>query len=525
MGSRIYTTIATVNGISIYSGNGDPNGVLSATRGSVYSDKLTGDVYTNTTGAAVWVALGGGGARSTFVWRGAGPSDPANGIYDTFAGAQAAASAVEGFKTIVCDHAGITYNIPAGAYNMDNIQLLGEGVSSTSIVVDDGATFTNWMNGAPFCSLEFNTTTVPAITITAGTAQTMRSGEASSWSTANTAGLGISPILIEATAVLIFLVDNLSSLTGDIDTPNRKEIFEISALGALQVNIFNRCNLSNRVFSGAGLLQVFLSGGQYEGTLPVSDPNFVGAGSSVPVGSFYYSPSNLSNWSGVDPENTGAALDRIVSAGGIRRPLVDPGAFTGVYLNAPTPGTFSQPVPGLTLSATYAAARLYYGELTAAPGAVWSRISRIQPFSPLQGFMGFGVGIQMSLGTYIFAGIANISGTGYRSQQVSEYTAAGVYIGPLIFAPNPPSSTYFSVWDEGCYFQTSYDAAANTLGLGPGELTFRVSMCGYNWFTMPAIAGNLAAKGAISGIGLAAQLSLGQAGSLSTFAITSWETP
>jgi hypothetical protein len=321
MGARVYTNIVTVNGVSFYAGNGNPNASLSAARGSFYSDKLTGTAYMNTDGATTWQALGsgGGGVRSTFVWRGAGPSDPSSGVYDTFAGAHAAAAAVEGFKTIVYDNAGVTYNIVAGAYDMSDIQILGDNSgdpTSNKIIIDDGAVFTNWSNGAPFCWLEFNTTTTRAITVSLGQISFMRSGEFSRWTTSNTAGLGISPILIEDGALLSFIVDNLTTMEGDIDPPNYKEIFEVTGPGgSLGLNVFNRCNLSSNMFRGSGALAIVISGGKYEGTLPPSNVNFSGV-SDVPSGSFYYVPSNLANWSGIDPQDVGAALDRIAAAVG-----------------------------------------------------------------------------------------------------------------------------------------------------------------------------------------------------------------
>lgn len=320
MGARIYTNIVTVNGVSFYAGNGNPNGSLAAARGSFYSDKLTGTAYTNTDGATTWQALGasGGGARSTFVWRGAGPSDPSSGVYDTFAGAQAAAAAVEGFKTIVYDNAGVDYNIVAGTYDMSNIQILGDNTTDSSfnrIIVEDGAVFTNWSNGASFCSIIFESTTTPAITITAAAGITfMRTGEFSYWRTANTAGLGIPPILIEDGATLSLVMDNLSSLYGSIDGLNYATLFEISgAAGSLGINCFDRCAILDDVFSGAGFLSIVISGGQYEGSLPPTNTNFSGV-TDVPSGSFYYAPSTPADWSGIDPQTVGAALDRLAAA-------------------------------------------------------------------------------------------------------------------------------------------------------------------------------------------------------------------
>lgn len=63
---KLYVDQINVNGIVIYSGNGDPNGVLTATRGSLYSDKLTGDLWNNISGTDVWRK--GSGGSSPLTW-------------------------------------------------------------------------------------------------------------------------------------------------------------------------------------------------------------------------------------------------------------------------------------------------------------------------------------------------------------------------------------------------------------------------------------------------------------------------
>jgi len=62
---RLYVDILTVDGISVYAGDGAP--AFTATRGSIYSDRLTGDLWRNTSAGGIgttWVSLGSGGSSS-----------------------------------------------------------------------------------------------------------------------------------------------------------------------------------------------------------------------------------------------------------------------------------------------------------------------------------------------------------------------------------------------------------------------------------------------------------------------------
>lgn len=65
MPGRIYATILTVNGIDILAGAGDPNGFVSASRGSLFSDKGAGQLYINTDGLTTWLLISGGGPSSS----------------------------------------------------------------------------------------------------------------------------------------------------------------------------------------------------------------------------------------------------------------------------------------------------------------------------------------------------------------------------------------------------------------------------------------------------------------------------
>lgn len=60
MSGRIYVTILTVNGIDVLAGVGDPNGFVSAPRGSLFSDKAAGQLYINTDGMTTWQLIPGG---------------------------------------------------------------------------------------------------------------------------------------------------------------------------------------------------------------------------------------------------------------------------------------------------------------------------------------------------------------------------------------------------------------------------------------------------------------------------------
>lgn len=63
MGARIYTSVVTIGNVSIYQVNADPNGVLTASLGSIAirSDAAPGNLYQNSDGGTTWVPVGGGG--------------------------------------------------------------------------------------------------------------------------------------------------------------------------------------------------------------------------------------------------------------------------------------------------------------------------------------------------------------------------------------------------------------------------------------------------------------------------------
>lgn len=61
MAPRTYNSIVTVDGVSLYDVNGDPNGVLTATRGSLAMQSDSANVWQNTDGGTTWTSLAGGG--------------------------------------------------------------------------------------------------------------------------------------------------------------------------------------------------------------------------------------------------------------------------------------------------------------------------------------------------------------------------------------------------------------------------------------------------------------------------------
>lgn len=65
MTSRIYTSVITVGTISIYQVNADPNGVLSASLGSLAVRNDTAVTYQNTDGGTTWAVVGSGVVPST----------------------------------------------------------------------------------------------------------------------------------------------------------------------------------------------------------------------------------------------------------------------------------------------------------------------------------------------------------------------------------------------------------------------------------------------------------------------------
>lgn len=313
MSGRVFVEVITINGISVYAGTGDPNGALAAARGSLFSDKDTGNVYANTDGATTWELLNGGGAaggaRSTLVWRPAGPADPTNGVYMTWAAVHAAALAEEGPILIQFDSVGVPASItPAAAYDMDGISFQGVmdvEFAQNIIRIVEGVTFTNFSGNLENIQLEFLGTATPLFTHSTGLIHTLRTGRLSLWRNRGT----VEMFSVTGGSILTVFVDDYSTLQGDSDGGGY-EIFSVTAPSFVQVDLLAESTVSNDCVRGAGSFFTLQDAGG--SSVSPLQTNFTGTLSTG--GDFFYLPSDPAVWAGADPETTGQALDRLASA-------------------------------------------------------------------------------------------------------------------------------------------------------------------------------------------------------------------
>lgn len=325
MPGRPYVRVATVNTISIYSGTGDPNGVVSATRGSIYSDDAAaGELWRNTDGASAWAVVGGGGgggARATFVLRPAGVDDPTNGVFTTWAGVHAAASAAEGEKLISIEPPTPLTAVsigPAAAYDMTGIVLQGQvqdyTVSPTILDIVDGVIFTNWAGNTPFCRLDFNGTVTPLFTVDTGGGgdpYTMRSGRNSLWRSRGTVEM---VQVVNASTLTMFLDDYAE--VGNLDAAG----FETFGAPPALTNISFRCSSSVDIYANSvrgplGNADVEIVGGQtftsaLGGTINPNQANLPGGAFSAISGTQTFTATNAGDWVAPPPSTVEEAVNR-----------------------------------------------------------------------------------------------------------------------------------------------------------------------------------------------------------------------
>lgn len=172
MASRVYVEILTVNGVSVYSGSGSPNGSLQAARGSLYARSDTAQLWQNTDGSTSWVQVGsggGGGSRWQITWQAGGVDNPTTGVYAAFSDAHSACAAIRALGLevdMIWDNSLGTLTVPGGTFNMDGIAPIGisylEASSSltgfTPAQSSSGTVFTNFNLGFRFIDFLHNGT-------------------------------------------------------------------------------------------------------------------------------------------------------------------------------------------------------------------------------------------------------------------------------------------------------------------------------------------------------------------------------
>lgn len=244
--------------------------------------------------------------------------DPANGLYQTFAAAHAAAVLLPVPNvTMYIDSPGVIVPVPAGAYDMGKIALVGFPSSSSGVTglqrlqTAVGATFTNFYNGTEGIWLDHLGV---AALYTASPALPnllrIRTGKNALWTSSGNAA----PIvLMSGTGGLQVNVEDGAQMVGD--TPGTYEIFQLSgAPGEIELRLFGGSLLSDETLRGPGGSTINVL---YFGVGPVfeTQSNFAGTLNSLRgADNLFYDGIANASYTGPGPTNTGAALDRIAAA-------------------------------------------------------------------------------------------------------------------------------------------------------------------------------------------------------------------
>lgn len=317
MSGKNYLTVLDINGVLYLSVVGSPNGVVSAPRGSVATDKATGDLYTNTDGAMTWVQVGGGagsGIRETVILRPAGPADPANGVYTLFSDAHAALAALGTGGIIQIDSPGLATTLDAvgSPYDMENIVLQGnlEMLNSepdNQIEIPEGVVFTNFEGNWKNLTVTWQGTVTPLYVVD-GTSRQWRSGWRTVWQTV--AGTTVEAIRGINAAGLEITIDEFSSIFGNVDG-TRYEFLSVDGTSSCNLYQLTSSQLSVDLIRGAGTAFDTLIGGNvvYDNV----QTNLAGGFMGVGIGAYPYIPAAPGDWGG-DPLNLDDATNRIAAA-------------------------------------------------------------------------------------------------------------------------------------------------------------------------------------------------------------------
>lgn len=269
---------------------------------------------------------GGGGARATFVLRPGGVADPANGVFTTWATAQAAASAAEGQKLISVEPItpATSVNIgPAAAYDMEGIRLAGPITTGALMDIDDGVTFTNWSGGTDWLELDFNGTVLPLFTIdTGGGGATYRmvSGRSATWRSLSTAEV----VRVTNSSFLAMDLDEGTTI-GTFGDGGGNEAFGVPGAGdTIQFNVSDAVTINDNNVARAGNLGsalVSILGGQtlfgsvfFGGTISPLQPNLAGGGFFAVFGTQAFQAPVPAFWGGPGPPiSNEAAINRMAA--------------------------------------------------------------------------------------------------------------------------------------------------------------------------------------------------------------------
>lgn len=263
---------------------------------------------------------GAAGGRAQIILRPAGPADPGNGVYTTWATAHAAAAALALPGTLVLlilDGAGAAVNAAAGVWDIQNILIQGRpdgglsfGGRAQQLITPVGCSFTNWWLGADGVYIQHLGNT-PLFSISAASPRLVETGNDVTFESSGTA-----PVY-EIVAGGIFVTMLVGTLTTFLGIGSGSAVPPVLLTGpaVLQMTLGSGCQLSAQMFSGLPAAVVNLN--------PVSgitDVNFTQApGFTGTLATFnlrgLYTPGNPADWIGAPTVLLmHEALDRLAQA-------------------------------------------------------------------------------------------------------------------------------------------------------------------------------------------------------------------
>jgi len=307
--------------LNVYAVPNDPNGVLSGNAGD-RAYQTGSDNEWICQGGAVWVtaaSLVPTGPRLQFLLQPSLPPDPANGRFDTFAAAHAAAVAVDApLKTIFVQGDGAPVPIEAGVYDMATIALVGlpgptptGQQTMTSAPGTSVTSFVNFQHGTENIILDHLGTTLPlAVVVSApGAVYSMRTGKNATWQSS-----GGAQAVLGVTGVVFLTIEDGTSIVGDVPGQFDPFVFMVD-LSILRLLMYDNVTLTNNVLrGGAGaVVEAFFVG--VGTTLSTTQANYSGViGQFEGASTMFYSPGAPAVWVPPVPDNIGSALDRLAAA-------------------------------------------------------------------------------------------------------------------------------------------------------------------------------------------------------------------
>jgi len=243
------------------------------------------------------------GPPVAFVWQPGGPSQQGN-LYTSWSALMAAANAVQGISIVLVDNTFAAANVPAGTWNVDNVQFYGK---TTSTGVSPVMTF---LDGA---KVTFSTVYFTDIIV--------KSSSTSHVATFNGVGglmsLTNATLLSTSTAPFVQVTGaagsnfNLITQGGECDIGDgTHSTIQVDSPTSIETDLSNHTILFANATSGTGAIQLVFDDNVTLQTPQMAGMVFFPQGQATNV---TYAPALVGNWSGTAPTSVANALDRIAA--------------------------------------------------------------------------------------------------------------------------------------------------------------------------------------------------------------------